>query len=201
MPREKITRRQKNVSRLLREKKNLRKDKIQISRMKKDKFLSIVIAIIFLFNLPFGKKWDYNNILVIKAIDGDTIELADRERVRLIGIDTPESRFNKKLERDARRTKRDYETIIEMGKKASAFTKTLVEGKKVRLEFDVERRDAYGRLLAYVYLPDGRMLNAELLKEGYAQVYTFQPNVKYVGLFLELQKKARENNKGLWGEE
>lgn len=162
--------------------------------------LSICIAVIFLFNLSFFKKTDYNSILVTKAIDGDTIELADRERVRFIGIDTPESRLNDKLRRDARRTKRDYNTIISMGKKASVFTKSLVEGKKVRLEFDVEKRDRYGRLLAYVYLPDGRMLNAELLKEGYAQVYTFQPNVKYVELFLKLQEEARENNRGFWSE-
>lgn len=162
--------------------------------------LSICVAVVFLFNLPFFKKTDYNNIAVIRTIDGDTIELADRERVRFIGIDTPESRLNNKLRRDATRTKRDYNTIIAMGKRASAFTKSLVEGKKVRLEFDVEKRDKYGRLLAYVYLPDGRMLNAELLKEGYAQVYTFPPNVKYVDLFLKLQEEARENNRGFWSE-
>jgi len=141
---------------------------------------------------------DYNDILVTRAIDGDTIELADRERVRLVGIDTPESRYNAKLARDMKSSGQDAATIIAMGKKASDFTKMLAEGKRVRLEFDIERRDRYGRLLAYVYLPDGRMLNAELLREGYAQVYTFPPNVKYIDKFLRIQREARENNKGLW---
>ena len=88
-----------------------------------------------------------------------------------------------------------------MGNKATAFTKSLVGKKRVRIEFDVEKRDRYGRLLAYVYLPDGRMLNAELVKEGYAQVYTFPLNVKYVDMFLKLQEEARENNRGLWSED
>ncbi len=155
----------------------------------------------FKFSLPFGKKQDYNNILVKRVIDGDTIELADGERVRLIGIDTPEAYYSAKLERDSKRTGRDIETIISMGKKASAITKTLVEGKKVRLEFDAEKRDRYGRLLAYVYLPDGAMLNAELVKNGYAQVYTFTPNVKYADKFIRLQRYARDNNLGFWQDE
>ncbi|UCD54767.1 MAG: apolipoprotein N-acyltransferase [Candidatus Omnitrophota bacterium] len=154
----------------------------------------------FKFGFPFGKKYNYDNILVTRVIDGDTIELQNRERVRLIGIDTPEVRFNPKLKRDAKRTKKEYEAIIAMGKIAAEFTKNLVEGKKVKLEFDIEKKDRYGRLLAYVYLADGRMLNAELVKEGYANVYTFPPNVKYVDMFLELQREARENNRGLWDE-
>ncbi len=152
----------------------------------------------FKFAFPFGKKYSYDNILVTKVIDGDTIELQNRERVRFIGIDAPEAWPSHKLERDRKRTKKDRETIIAMGKIATEFTKNLVEGKKVKLEFDVEKKDRYGRLLAYVYLPDGRMLNAELVKEGYARVYTFPPNVKYVDMFLELQREARENNRGLW---
>jgi len=153
----------------------------------------------FRFKLPFSRKYDYNNIRVKRVIDGDTVELENRERVRLIGIDTPETRYGSKLARDARRTKQEYETIIAMGKRAAAFTKSLVEGKNVRLEFDAEKRDRYGRTLAYVYLPDGKMLNAEILKAGYAHVYTFQPNVKHVDLFLEMQREAKENERGLWG--
>jgi len=152
----------------------------------------------FRFSMPFSKKYDYNDILVARAIDGDTIELQNGERVRLIGIDTPEAWYGPKLERDARRTKKDHHTIMKMGKIATDFTKRLAAGKKVKLEFDAEKRDRYGRLLAYVYLPDGRMLNSELLREGYAQVYTFQPNVKYVDRFLELQKEARDNKRGFW---
>jgi len=153
----------------------------------------------FKFRFPFGRKYDYNNIRVAEVIDGDTVRLENRERVRLIGIDTPEASYNQKLERDAKRTKKDYDTIIKMGKKAAAFTTSLAEGKRVRLEFDVEKKDKYGRLLAYVYLPDGKMLNAELLKEGYAQIYTFPPNVKYADMFLRLQEEARKTKKGFWG--
>jgi micrococcal nuclease len=69
----------------------------------------------------------------------------------------------------------------------------------VSLELDVERVEPYGRLLAYVYLPNGEMFNETLLEEGYAQVATFPPNVKYVDSFLEAQREAREANRGLWG--
>jgi len=154
----------------------------------------------FKFALPFGKKYDYSDILVTRVVDGDTIELENKERVRLIGIDTPEARYSRKLERDAKRTKANCEAIMAMGKKATAFTKSLVEGKRVKLEFDAEKKDRYDRLLAYVYLPDGRLLNAELLREGYAQIYTFVPNVKHVELFRALQEEARENERGFWGE-
>jgi micrococcal nuclease len=132
------------------------------------------------------------------AIDGDTIKLSDGENVRLIGIDTPESRYNDKTMRDSRRSKKDINTILGMGKLASKFTRGLVEGKSVRLEFDVEKRDRYGRLLAYVYLEDGTFVNARIVEEGYAQAMTIPPNVKYADLFLRLQNEAREKRKGLW---
>lgn len=135
---------------------------------------------------------------VAKVIDGDTIELDNGERVRLIGIDTPEIHFNSKLMRDAKKTGQDYNTIISLGKKAKNFTLEIADGEKVRLEFDVEARDRYKRLLAYVYLKDGRMLNAEIVKEGYGFVYTVPPNVKYSDLFIRLQREAREQNRGLW---
>ena len=147
-----------------------------------------------------GEKLDYENVLITKVIDGDTVELADGERVRLIGIDTPETWHSPKLRRDAKKRKKDIRTIARMGELASQFAKGLAEKKRVRLEFDVEKRDRYGRLLAYVYLPDGRMLNAELLREGFAQVYTFPPNVKYTDKFLELQRRARESSRGFWDE-
>ncbi len=85
-----------------------------------------------------------------------------------------------------------------MGKWAADFTRKLVEGKEVKLEFDVSQRDKYGRLLAYVYLTDGTFVNAEIIKQGFAQVMTIPPNVKHQDLFLRLQKEARENRRGLW---
>lgn len=135
---------------------------------------------------------------VSRVIDGDTIKLSNGEHVRFIGIDAPESRYNKKLMRDSGRSNKDAGTIISMGKRASDFTKDLVEGKTVRLEFDVEKRDKYGRLLAYVYLEDGTFVNARIMEEGYAQVMTIPPNVKYAGYFLKLQKEARKKGRGLW---
>lgn len=175
---------------------------------KEFKYLVSIIVLFVIILIYFGMKFlphqraalpQKNSILyVAKAIDGDTLKLSDGERVRLIGVDTPESRYNTKLERDAARSVKDMKAIIGMGKKASNFTKNLVSGKRVRLEFDVQKHDKYGRLLAYVYLEDGTFVNAKIIEEGYAQIMTIPPNVKYAGLFLKLQESARKNNKGLW---
>ncbi|MBL7069343.1 MAG: thermonuclease family protein [Candidatus Omnitrophica bacterium] len=126
-----------------------------------------------------------NLYLVKRAIDGDTILLATNERVRYIGINTPE-------------TKHPYKAVEYFGREAYLYNKKLVEGRWVRLELDAEKRDRYKRLLAYVYVGD-LFVNAKLVEEGYAQVYTVPPNVKYQELFLKLQRQARENKKGLWG--
>jgi len=123
---------------------------------------------------------------VQRVVDGDTIVLSTRERVRYIGINTPELHHPKK-------------PVEAYAREAKAFNRKLVEGKRVRLEFDIERRDKYGRLLAYVYLEDGTFVNAELIRQGYAQIMTFPPNVKYADLFLTYERQAREKNRGLWG--
>jgi micrococcal nuclease len=136
--------------------------------------------------------------IVKRVVDGDTVVLATGEKVRLIGIDTPESRQNRKLKRDMERTRQDADTIIALGKRSAQFTRTLTEGKKVRLEFDVEKQDRYGRTLAYLYAEDGTFVNAEIIREGYAMVLTVPPNVKYKDLFVKLQKEAREAKRGLW---
>ena len=99
---------------------------------------------------------------------------------------------------DAKRTMQDVQTIKYMGKSAAAFTRRLVEGKKVRLEFDVERRDKYNRLLAYIYLPDGTFVNAEIVANGYASLMTIAPNVKHAELLRARYKEAREKRRGLW---
>jgi micrococcal nuclease len=124
---------------------------------------------------------------VRRVVDGDTIDVSPsvegRSRVRLIGMDTPEVHFGTQP----------------YGPEASAFAKQELEGVEVELELDVQKIDPYGRLLAYVYLPDGRMFNEKLLRESYAQVATFPPNVKYTDRFLEAQREARASNRGLWG--
>lgn len=151
-------------------------------------------------SIPFGGAYNYENILVKRVVDGDTLQLESGERLRLIGIDTPEMHESKKLYRDSRRTNQDKETIKELGRRAYEFTKGLVGGKRVRLEFDIEKHDRYGRLLAYVYLKDGTFVNAEIVKLGFSSLMTIAPNVKYEGLFLKLYQQARENRLGLWAE-
>jgi len=140
----------------------------------------------------------YADILVKRAVDGDTLVLENNQRVRLIGIDTPEMHESNKLYRDARKSGQDVTAIQQLGRKAYEFTKGLVEGKRVRLEFDVERFDKYNRILAYVYLADGTFVNAEIVKQGYASLMTIPPNVKSADLFLQLYRQARENKRGLW---
>ncbi len=154
----------------------------------------------YTFTIPFGKNYDYTNILVKRAVDGDTLVLENGERVRLIGIDTPEMHESDKLDRDSQRSGENKRTIQELGKRSYLFTRDLVEGKRVSLEFDVERHDRYGRLLAYVFLKDKQQtfVNAEIVKAGYASLMTFPPNVKYADLFLKLYQEARANKRGLW---
>jgi len=148
--------------------------------------------------LASGRAYNYADIAVRRVIDGDTLELENSERLRLIGIDTPEMHESQKLYRDSRRTRQDLRTIQALGRRAYAFTKKLIEGKRVSLEFDLQRQDRYKRLLAYVYLKDGTFVNAEIIKQGYASVMTVPPNVKYADLFLGLYQEARNNKRGLW---
>ncbi len=140
--------------------------------------------------------------IVIKIIDGDTLWVhygVQREKVRLIGIDTPESKVNTKAKRDAERSGQDIKIITSMGKRARKYVSNLVKpGDKVTIEFDVEQRDRYGRLLGYVYLSNGKMLNEEIVKAGYATVMTIPPNVKYKDKFLRAYKEARERKRRLW---
>ncbi len=123
------------------------------------------------------------------------------ESIRLIGIDTPESRVNKKTKKDAKRSGQDINTIIEMGKRATEYVKSLLRpGDLVTIEFDVQEKDRYGRLLGYIYLRNGKMLNEEIVKAGYANVMSIPPNVKYKDRFLRAYQNARESKRGLWEE-
>lgn len=124
--------------------------------------------------------------VVERVVDGDTVVLVGGEPVRYIGVDTPELHHPRK-------------PVGFYAREAKEFNRRLVEGKKVRLEWDVERRDRYKRLLAYVFLEDGTFVNSELLRQGYAQLLTIPPNVKYVDRFVQMQREAREARRGLWG--
>lgn len=139
---------------------------------------------------------------VIKVVDGDTLKIrysGQEESVRLIGIDTPESKANKKAKSDAEKSKSDVKTITSMGKEAVRFTAGLVKpGDEIIIEFDVRQRDQYGRLLGYVYLFNGKMLNEVIIKAGYANVMTYPPNVRYQEKFLNAYRESRESKRGLW---
>ena len=140
---------------------------------------------------------------VVRVVDGDTlvIRLDSRreEHVRLIGVDTPESKRNKRAAMQAERSHSDEAGIIALGKASAKNTEKLAPpSTQVELEYDVEQRDRYKRLLAYVYLPDGRMLNEAILEGGYGSVLTVPPNVRYVARFRNAAEKARSTGQGLW---
>ncbi len=163
----------------------------------------LILTLILILTLSYSK--ELVPCKVLRVVDGDTFVCllnGKKERVRLIGVDTPESRPNKKAFRDSRRSGISLEKIIEMGKKATRFTKKyLKKGRTVFLEFDIEKRDRYGRLLAYVWLDKKTLFNELIIREGYATVYTRPPNVKYAGRFLMAQRYAREKRKGLWAKD
>lgn len=150
------------------------------------KFFFLLLFFLLGYSLPS----DYSHIKVVKVIDGDTVRLENGKILRYIGIDTPELR--RKIEG------RWIYSPAPFAEEAEEYNKKLVEGKYVKVEFDVKKTDEYGRLLGYVFV-DNTFVNAKLLEEGLAVLYTQPPNVKYVDLFIRLQKKARKERKGLWG--
>lgn len=128
--------------------------------------------------------------VVKRAVDGDTLLLQDGRRVRLIGVDTPE-------------TKHPRRPVEPFGPEASAFTRDHVEGRSVRLEFDKERRDRYGRILAYVYQEEGDwLLNEELIRAGLGRAVTrFPYSAAMKRRFRNAEQQAREAGEGIWSTE
>ncbi len=145
--------------------------------------------LLILLPAPVASQGDSTTVQVVRVIDGDTIQVCcvfgDREKVRYIGVNTPEIHHPMK-------------GIEPFGKEAAEANRKLVDGKTVRMEFDVQQFDKYGRILAYIYLEEGTFVNAWLVEHGYAQVMTVPPNVKHQDLFLRLQREAREARRGLW---
>lgn len=139
---------------------------------------------------PGASQEDDRKVTVTRVVDGDTVEVSPaiggEEDVRLIGIDAPETAGSP-------RGPQPY------GEDASRFAEQGLQGESVTLRFDEEKKDDYGRVLAYLYSTDGTMFNQALLERGYAQVATFPPNVKYVGRFEKAQRKARRAERGIWG--
>jgi len=137
-------------------------------------------------NSSEGKKKDGRAIFVEKVTDGDSIEAVirgTREHIRLIGIDAPELR------------QRPW------GKKAKKYLEELVafSGWEVGIEYDVEKRDQYNRVLAYLWTRDGKLINEEMLRSGLAVLLTFPLNVKHIDRLRAAQVIARENKTGIWG--
>ncbi len=147
-------------------------------------FCCFLLIHVFLFlTTPelFSEEW-----FMVKWInDGDTIILNDNRCIRYIGINTPEiDHRDKKAE--------------PYGYKAKLFNKSMLYKKKVRLEFDKERLDQYGRSLAYVFLPDGSFINEKILEQGYGFFLLRNPNNRYNSVLLKAQRKAMSGKKGIW---
>ncbi len=157
--------------------KNNTPEKISKTFQKND----LVNSVLGIFEVPAHQK---ETAFVLRVIDGDTIELSTGEKVRYIGIDSPETK-------DPRRP------VGCFGKEAYLRNKDLVEGKTVVMEVDVSQKDKYSRLLRYVYI-NGVFVNKLLAEEGYARASTYPPDVKYQKILREAEKTARINNKGLW---
>ena len=151
---------------------------------------------------------------VTRVSDGDTIAVmldGREEKVRLTGIDTPETFASSKLDRDVEASPLNREEMRSLGKEATAYAKELMEGQEVYLELDAEERDRYGRLLAYVYTlePNGdwtfenetfEQVNLEMVEAGWAHPLTIPPNVKYTELYTEAAQLARQQNRGIWAQ-
>ena len=154
----------------------------------KIKILLVIVSILLIIFL-FGSYCQnraiiYQKVKVIRVIDGDTIEIEGGQKIRYIGMDTPETV--------------NPETPVQcFGQEASVKNKELVGGKIVELEKDVSETDKYGRLLRYVWV-NGSMVNEQLIKEGYARIETFPPDIKYANRFLIDEKVAKIKKLGLW---
>lgn len=141
--------------------------------------------------LGAGSAQRAHDVSVRRIIDGDTVELSDGRLVRYIGVDAPESR-----RREGGQWVEDPEPFAAAATEAN---RALVAGRRVRLEYDAQRLDRYGRTLAYVYVED-RMVNEALLAHGYAELLTIPPNVRYAERFREAVAQARRAGRGLWEE-
>jgi micrococcal nuclease len=154
------------------------------------RFLAIIILVLFI-TLPTGAACE-EKFRVTEVHDGDTISIRTRsfaglplkiERVRLIGIDAPE------LKQEP------------WGRLSKRYLKKLISESDwvVSIEFDVEQRDKYGRLLSYLWDKKGQLINEKMIENGYAMLYTIPPNVKYTERFIAAQKKAQARKIGIWG--
>ena len=150
--------------------------------------LLIIVVILLAITIGLGVKYsiwlttyppEMEQVMVVRVIDGDTIELQDGRHVRYLGIDTPETG--------------DF-----YADEATTRNKELVEGKVVELQRGKRDRDEYDRLLRYVYI-HGVFVNAELVAQGYASAYIFDPDERYSQVIVQLEQYAKMRERGLWG--
>ena len=151
----------------------------------------LIFLFTFLFFFAQAQLQENTWYKVSKITDGDTFYVttssSEKYKIRLIGIDAPETR------NVGVKARKEY-----FGTEAKIFVTQLLKNKKVKLTFDVQKTDRYGRVLAYVYLENGIFLNQYLVEKGYAVVSTFPPNVKFVEVFTKAEKSARNKKLGLW---
>lgn len=131
--------------------------------------------------------------------DGDTLKVEDIGKVRLIGIDTPEYKASHRDNYYSKNYAIDANKLREISRQAKIFNIKNAKGKRVRLVPGKVERDKHGRLLAYLYLPGGEMLNRLLLKKGLATVFR-RYDFRYKNEFLKLEQKARQKKRGLWSQ-
>ena len=151
----------------------------------------LIFLFTFLFFFAEAQLQENTWYKVSKITDGDTFYVmtknSEKFKIRLIGIDAPES-YNV-----GKKFRKEY-----FGKEAKVFATNLLKNKKVKLTFDVQKTDRYGRILAYIYLENGVFLNQYLVENGFAVVATFPPNVKFVEIFTKAEKLARNKKFGFW---
>ena len=151
----------------------------------------LIFLFTFLFFFAQAQLQENTWYKVSKITDGDTFYVttssSEKYKIRLIGIDAPETR------NVGVKVRKEY-----FGTEAKIFVTQLLKNKKVKLTFDVQKTDRYGRILAYVYLENGVFLNQYLVENGFAVVATFPPNVKFVEVFTKAEKSARNKKLGLW---
>lgn len=158
--------------------------------MRRQLRLIATLITLLLVSLFFSRSCvDYQAVRVKYVIDGDTIILSNNQKVRYLGIDTPEMMV---------KTAAGFEYSPQpFAEAAKEFNRNLVEGRVARLEFDLVKKDKYNRLLAYCFVGD-KFVNAQMLKNGLAMLYTNVPNIKYVDLLVQAQEEAREAGLNLW---
>ena len=156
--------------------------------LKSSALFTILIALLLHGLCIYGNSLasgEQRHVRVSRVHDGDTISVvlnSRKEKVRLIGIDAPEI----KQRPWGTRAKKHLEKLL------------MASNRKVVLEFDVERRDKYGRLLCYIFTPDRKMLNIQMVKDGYAVLLTIPPNIKYVNELRMAENEARQHRRGIW---